>query len=452
MSLQGQQGEDIRATLALSQAEVRNGTTRTLNLPGGRRITLPIAAGTRDGQVIRLPGQGEPSPSGGSAGDLILTIAVSSDQYRNRPYPVDSMDDPDRPTDFVTPVPPLASTSSPNYATTSVNSSPQQPLYVPQAQDQYSEASTYNGGQQPLPPPRLAFPPEPPERRRRLSKGIILMIVVLALLLIVGSGLILYSTVYVPGKQHADATATVQSQLTSTAAAQVTGTAQAHATSTAQAIATSTAQANATSTAIAGATATATALQNLYTTVTGGSPALNDPLSGNDANNWDENQAVGGGGCGFSGGAYHATMPQKGFYFACFAQVPTYTNFAYQVQLKIISGDDGGIVFRGDSANYKFYRFYINQKGTYCIDLAQDINHVKSFFCNASSTINTGLNSTNILTVIAQGSNIHLYINKQYIASLSDNTYSSGKIGVFVGDETSSTDAAFNNAKVWNLP
>ena len=119
--------------------------------------------------------------------------------------------------------------------------------------------------------------------------------------------------------------------------------------------------------------------------------------------------------------------------------------------MKIITGDDGGIVFRGDSANYKFYRFYINQKGSYCIDLAQDINHVKSIACNLSSVINSGLNQTNLLTVIAQGSNIYLYINKQYVASLSDKTYSSGKIGVFVGDETNATDVAFNNAQLWIL-
>src|SRR5690348_1757577 len=115
MSLQGQHGEDIRATLALSQAEVKKGTTRTLNLPGGRRLTLPIAAGTRDGQVIRLPGQGEPSLYGGPSGDLILTIAVAAEQYNSRSYPVDPMDDPDRPTEFVTPVPPTRDTSSPNY-------------------------------------------------------------------------------------------------------------------------------------------------------------------------------------------------------------------------------------------------------------------------------------------------------------------------------------------------
>jgi len=446
MSLQGQHGEDIRATLALSQAEVRNGTTRTLNLPGGRRITLPIAAGTRDGQVIRLPGQGEPSLYGGPAGDLILTIAIAREQYNNRPYPADPMDESEHPTDFVTPVAPPMGLSSPDYAATTDYYSPQQPIYVSQPQAQYANTPNYIGGQQSVQPPIQALPPE---RRRRLSTGVLWLLVVLVLLLIGGSGLIFYATVYVPGKQHADATATVQTQLTGTAVARVTGTAQANATSTAQAIATSTAQANATATAIAGATATTTALQNLYTTATSGHPALNDPLTGNDANSWDENQAVGGGGCAFSGGAYHATMPQKGFYFACFSQAATYTNFALQVQLKFVSGDDGGIVFRGDSASYKFYRFYINQKGSYCIDLAQDINHVKSFFCNASSVITTGLNQTNLLTVIAQGSNIYMYINKQYVASLSDKTYSSGKIGVFVGDETNATDVAFNNAQLW---
>ncbi len=41
------------------------GTSRTLTLPGGRRISVPVWEGTQDGQVIRLEGQGEPSSSGG---------------------------------------------------------------------------------------------------------------------------------------------------------------------------------------------------------------------------------------------------------------------------------------------------------------------------------------------------------------------------------------------------
>ena len=68
--------EDIRATLAISQAEARTGTTRTLNLPRGRRISVPIPSGIPDGQVIRFEGQGEPSASG-QTGALILTITIA---------------------------------------------------------------------------------------------------------------------------------------------------------------------------------------------------------------------------------------------------------------------------------------------------------------------------------------------------------------------------------------
>ncbi len=68
--------EDIRATLAISRAESQTGTTRTLNLPRGRRISVPIPSGIPDGQVIRFEGQGESSVSGQS-GALILTITIA---------------------------------------------------------------------------------------------------------------------------------------------------------------------------------------------------------------------------------------------------------------------------------------------------------------------------------------------------------------------------------------
>ena len=46
----------------------RNGTAETLG--------VKIPAGVSDGNVMRLAGQGEPSPSGGPAGDLLLTIQI----------------------------------------------------------------------------------------------------------------------------------------------------------------------------------------------------------------------------------------------------------------------------------------------------------------------------------------------------------------------------------------
>ncbi len=69
-------GSDIRATLAISQAEALTGTNRTLTLPGGRQVTVSVPGGARDGQIVRLEGQGEASPDGGEDGALILTILI----------------------------------------------------------------------------------------------------------------------------------------------------------------------------------------------------------------------------------------------------------------------------------------------------------------------------------------------------------------------------------------
>ena len=56
MAYQGPQNGDIRATLALSQSEARTGSSRTLTLPGGRRITVPVRAGIRNGEQLHLKG------------------------------------------------------------------------------------------------------------------------------------------------------------------------------------------------------------------------------------------------------------------------------------------------------------------------------------------------------------------------------------------------------------
>jgi serine/threonine protein kinase len=72
---------DIRATVAISKQEATTGTTRNLNLPGGRRMTVPIPSGVPDGQVIRLENQGERT-STGTTGALVLTIAVVPDETR----------------------------------------------------------------------------------------------------------------------------------------------------------------------------------------------------------------------------------------------------------------------------------------------------------------------------------------------------------------------------------
>jgi serine/threonine protein kinase len=67
----------LHATLAISQAEAESGTTRSLTLPGGRRVNVTVPAGMGNGSTLRLERQGMPYYEGGPSGPLVLTIAIS---------------------------------------------------------------------------------------------------------------------------------------------------------------------------------------------------------------------------------------------------------------------------------------------------------------------------------------------------------------------------------------
>ncbi|MET0784455.1 DnaJ C-terminal domain-containing protein [Leifsonia flava] len=69
-------GRDVSASTTLDFQTAVTGETITLQTSAGREIKVKIPAGVSDGQKIRLRGKGEPSPDGGTAGDLILTVAV----------------------------------------------------------------------------------------------------------------------------------------------------------------------------------------------------------------------------------------------------------------------------------------------------------------------------------------------------------------------------------------
>jgi curved DNA-binding protein len=81
--VRGEPGEDVTADLHISLGEVFHGGTRRIEVqtPGGpsKSIDVRIPRGATEGSTIRLAGQGNPSDSGGVAGDLLLRVHVAPD-------------------------------------------------------------------------------------------------------------------------------------------------------------------------------------------------------------------------------------------------------------------------------------------------------------------------------------------------------------------------------------
>ena len=81
---QARKGEDFDLAITVSFSEAALGATRRVTLPDGRDLDVRIPAGLKDGQQIRLKGQGAPGVNGGPAGDILLTVSVAPHPYFTR--------------------------------------------------------------------------------------------------------------------------------------------------------------------------------------------------------------------------------------------------------------------------------------------------------------------------------------------------------------------------------
>jgi curved DNA-binding protein len=69
-------GGDQEATIEVTLEEAARGGKQRISLADGRDFEVQIPAGVRDGQKIRLAGQGGAGASGGPAGDLYLRVRI----------------------------------------------------------------------------------------------------------------------------------------------------------------------------------------------------------------------------------------------------------------------------------------------------------------------------------------------------------------------------------------
>ncbi len=67
-------GADVKAEIAVTLEDIAAGKKPAVSLPAGKTVALTLPKAVSDGQVIRLKGQGQPSPTGGPAGDVLVTV------------------------------------------------------------------------------------------------------------------------------------------------------------------------------------------------------------------------------------------------------------------------------------------------------------------------------------------------------------------------------------------
>jgi hypothetical protein len=117
--------------------------------------------------------------------------------------------------------------------------------------------------------------------------------------------------------------------------------------------------------------------------------------------------------------------------------------------MTILSGDFGGIIFRTSQQNPYGYRFAFRSQlvPSYSSgDLVYGNQQLATF-----ATAKANLNQTYLLTAIASGSTLSLYIDKKLVMSVSDSNASAGGIGVMSGKFNNTADVSFSNAQVWQL-
>jgi hypothetical protein len=288
-------------------------------------------------------------------------------------------------------------------------------------------------------------------RRSKIQKIVSIALVVLFIISSIAL-MFIYSLKIFNSVVNANAAATTVSQtkIAYNATQVPTRTAVAEAQATAIAIAS-----NITATAIVQTNATAQAeasASSIPYPPNGGTLVLDDSLTDNSKGyNWEQS-SDNYGSCGFVKGAYQAVSQTRGSFEYCLATPTSYANFIYQVQMTIVKGDGGGLVFRADDTGQKFYRLLINQDGSYRFSVFDHPNQDvvgTTLLSGSNPAINTGLHTPNIVAIVVHGNVFELYVNLRRIAVVGDYSYKQGTIGTFATDEESLTTVIFQNAKVW---
>lgn len=375
------ESKEMYTVLQVSPTEALAGTERTVLIPGRQPIDISVPAGVQDGQVIRLQSKVDASLPNMPKRDLVLTISV---------------------TPSAGPVPVVDSPSSPI-------SRPSNPSISRPSKPSISDSAVIQ-----------AIPGLAPSRFTWKTLSIIgltllLLLVGVVVLSPLGKSL---SPINAP-----NATATASA---SNATMQAVQSGISAATATANVGATATAQGEAT--AAVNANLIDPTMVNLK---------LHETLIGNSSSGWDANGA-----CTFAADGYHV-LAQTATQL-CIAHNPNFSDFTFQMQMNILKGTGGGLLFRATSS--VSYYFRIGKDGDYGLFVCVGSDCSKMLIHGFSSAISQGQKAPNILAVVAKGNHFELYVNDVRVNEAYDNSSLHGQIGVVVEADS---EAMFSGLKVW---
>lgn len=74
-------GRDQKYRMEVDFLEAATGVTKRVTMGDGRTLDVTIPEGLRDGQTLRLRGQGEPGRNGGPAGDVYVDVTVRPHRF-----------------------------------------------------------------------------------------------------------------------------------------------------------------------------------------------------------------------------------------------------------------------------------------------------------------------------------------------------------------------------------
>ncbi|HEV2660323.1 MAG TPA: hypothetical protein VGU68_06950 [Ktedonobacteraceae bacterium] len=170
---------------------------------------------------------------------------------------------------------------------------------------------------------------------------------------------------------------------------------------------------------------------------------------------WAEGRPFDKGSCLAQKQAYYISMTTQGHYYPCYNQQASFTNFMCEVRMRILSGDTGGIVFRDQATRNDTYYLSINEDGAYNLSYLPNSASDESnpLFSGVSDSLyhDQILNQASLVAIRADGSDLAIYIDGNYVNSIQDSSIASGRIGLVSQKLLNNTDIVFDQVKIWTL-